>query len=47
MNELLTADFTAEEVKKALDAIGDLRVPGPDGMPAILFKEYWDVIGEN
>jgi hypothetical protein len=43
MNELLTADFTAEKVKKALDAIGDLRAPRPDGMPAILFKEYWDV----
>jgi hypothetical protein len=33
MNESLTAEFTAAEVKMALDSIGDLKAPGPDGMP--------------
>lgn len=45
MNEMLTAEFTADEVKCALDSIGDLKAPGPDGMPAVFFKEYWDLIG--
>jgi len=33
------------KLKRALDAIGDLKAPGPDGMPSIFFKEYWDVVG--
>ena len=35
MNKLLTAEFTIEEVKDALDSIGDLKVHRPDGMPAV------------
>jgi len=35
MNKLLTAEFTVEEVKDALDSIGDLKVHRPDGMPAV------------
>ena len=40
MNVMLTAEFTAKEIKGALDAIGDLKVPGLDGMPAVFFKKY-------
>lgn len=47
MNELLSMEFTTEEVKKALDAIRDMEALGPDGMPALFFKEYWDVVGSK
>lgn len=47
MNESLRAEFTREEVKEALDAIGDLKAPGPDGMPAGFYKACWDVVGEK
>jgi hypothetical protein len=47
MNEALLADFSEEEVKKALNAIGDLKAPGLDGMSALFFKEYWDVVGDK
>jgi hypothetical protein len=40
MNNLLTREFTGEEVKSALESIGDLKAPGPDGMPAIFYKRF-------
>jgi hypothetical protein len=47
MNEVLCADYTPEEVKDALDNIGDLKAPGPDGMPSIFFKRFWHTIGDQ
>ena len=47
MNEELTAEFTAEEVKAALDNIGDLKAPGMDGLPAVFYKHYWHLIGDS
>uniref|UniRef100_A0A8I6XE37 Reverse transcriptase domain-containing protein n=1 Tax=Hordeum vulgare subsp. vulgare TaxID=112509 RepID=A0A8I6XE37_HORVV len=45
MNNALLADYTREEVKAALDHIGDLKAPGPDGMLAIVFKRHWHFMG--
>lgn len=45
MNIWLNRDFTADEVKLALEGIGDLKAPGPDGLPAVFFKRYWDLVG--
>lgn len=47
MNEILCAEYTEEEVKAALDNIGDLKAPRPDGMPAIFFKRFWQTVGEQ
>jgi hypothetical protein len=47
MNEALAAEFSKEEVKEALDSIGDLKAPGADGMPAIFYKRFWGTIGET
>jgi hypothetical protein len=47
MNEKLTRPFTGQEVKEALDSIGDLKAPGPDGMPAVFYKRFWDIIGDR
>ena len=38
MNADLLAEFTDEEIKRALDGMGDLKAPGPDGMPALFTK---------
>ena len=40
MNESLLKEFTADEVRRALDNISDLKAPGPDGMPTIFYKNY-------
>jgi hypothetical protein len=47
MNENLVKEFTVEEVKQVLDSIGDLKAPGPDGMPSVFYKKFWGVIGEQ
>lgn len=47
MNELLTSAYRSEEIKEALDSIGDLKAPGPDGMPAVFYKNFWDLMGEK
>lgn len=44
MNTSLMKDFT-EEVKKALDSIGDLKAPRPDGMPSVFYKNFWEIVG--
>jgi hypothetical protein len=40
MNECLQAEYIEEEVKRALDDMGDLKAPGEDGMPAIFYKKF-------
>jgi hypothetical protein len=33
MNEMLVQGYSDEEIKRALDCMGDLKAPRPDGMP--------------
>jgi len=42
---MLAKAFTGEEIKGALDSIGDLKAPGPDGMPTIFYKRFWHMVG--
>jgi hypothetical protein len=45
MNSDLVREFTPKEVNCALGGIGDLKAPGPDGMPAVFYKQFWDTVG--
>ena len=47
MNEILTKPYTREEVKKEIFSIGDLKVPGPDGLHVVFFKRYWSLLGDE
>lgn len=47
MNNLLLEEFTREEVVAALKSIGSLKGPGPDGLSAAFYKEYWDIVGDE
>ena len=47
MNNVLCAEYSPEEVKTALENTGDLKVPGPDGMPVIFFKRFWQIVGDQ
>lgn len=39
MNKKLLSEFKAEEIKQALDAIGNLKAPGPDSMPTVFYRK--------
>jgi hypothetical protein len=47
MNFSLTREFTAMEVKEALDHMGPMKSPGPDGFAASFFQNSWDTVGEE
>jgi hypothetical protein len=47
MNIRLLEEFTREEVVAALKSIGNLKAPGPDGLPALFYKEYWYIVGDK
>ena len=45
MNARLIRPYSGEDVKKALESIGDLKAPRPDGMPAVFYKKFWELVG--
>ena len=47
VNNALLAPYTAEDVRKALFEIGDLKAPGPDGFHAIFYKRFWPMLGDD
>ncbi|KAL5539433.1 hypothetical protein UlMin_045908 [Ulmus minor] len=47
MNNQLLRPFTSEDIKKALMDMNPTKAPGPDGLPAIFFQKFWDIIGED
>ena len=47
MNADLTRSFTAMEVEQALKQMKPMTAFGPDGMPPILYKSYWNTVGSD
>ena len=47
MQEVLSSEFTAEEVKVALSQMGSTKAPRPDGMNALFYQNFWHVVGDN
>ena len=45
MQQELTCDFIAEEIKDALFQMGPTKAPRPDGMNALFFQKFWHVVG--
>uniref|UniRef100_A0A453K4Y3 Reverse transcriptase domain-containing protein n=3 Tax=Aegilops tauschii subsp. strangulata TaxID=200361 RepID=A0A453K4Y3_AEGTS len=45
MNEQLMKPLSGDEITHALNSIGDFKAPGPDGMPAIFYKKFWEKMG--
>ena len=47
MNAKLMAPYSAEEVKRALFQMSPSKSPGPDGMTALFFQKFWNIVGPN
>ena len=44
---VLSSESTAEEVKVALFQMGPIKAPGPDGMNAFFYKNFWHIVGDD
>ena len=47
MNQILIRDFTMEEVEATLHQMHPTKALGLDGMFAIFFQKYWDIVGND
>ena len=47
MNESLDRVFTREKVVTALKQIHPTKAPGPDGMSALFYQKYWNIMGNG
>jgi hypothetical protein len=47
MKEFLSADFQEYEVYNAIKDMKSMAAPGPDGLPAIFYHTYWDIVGKD
>jgi hypothetical protein len=45
MNDRLARTFTAEEVERAIFAMGASKAPGPDGLTAGFYQLHWELLG--
>ena len=46
-NMLLCAIPSADEIKQTLFSLGSDKSSGPDGMSALFYKHYWEIISQD
>ena len=47
MNDILTREFTAKEIQHAFKQMAPTTTLGPDGMPPIFYKNFWNIVGND
>jgi hypothetical protein len=43
----VAAPFTKDEVVDVINQMHPLKAPGPDGLPALFFQKFWNIIAED
>ena len=47
MQEVLSSEFTIEEIKVGLFQMGPTKAPGPDSMNALFYQKFWHIVGDD
>ena len=47
MQQILSSDFTTDEIKTAVFQMGPTKAHGPDGMNAPFYQKFWHIVGDN
>lgn len=47
MLNILSSEFSADEVKTTLFQIGPTKAPTPDGMNALFYQKFWHIVGND
>ena len=47
MQDMLSRDFTADEIKETVFQMGPIKAPGPDGMNALFYQIFWHIMGND
>ena len=47
MIEILSKEYSAEEIKAALFQMGPTKSPGPDGMNVLFYQKFWHIVGND
>ncbi|KAL4637806.1 hypothetical protein ACB092_03G102900 [Castanea dentata] len=47
MQEILSREYSADEIKVVLFQMGPIKALEPDGMNALFYKKFWHIVGDH